>query len=49
MPEDTVAVVVTAAFFVVMAAWIPLVKYYGRAIKSSPNASDKATKAESLK
>ena len=36
MPEDTVAVVVTVTFFVVMAAWIPLVKYYGSAMKKEP-------------
>jgi len=36
MSEDTVAVVVTVTFFVVMAAWIPLVKYYGSAMKKEP-------------
>jgi hypothetical protein len=36
MPEDTAAVVVTIAFFVVMAAWIPLVKCCERAMRKLP-------------
>ena len=36
MPEDTAAVVVTIAFFVVMAAWIPLVKCWERAMRKQP-------------
>jgi hypothetical protein len=48
MPEDTVAVVVTAAFFVVMAAWIPLVKYYGMAIKKQPKRERQSHKGRVL-
>jgi hypothetical protein len=36
MSEDTAAVVVTIAFFVVMAAWIPLVKCCERAMRKLP-------------
>ncbi len=36
MSEDTAAVVVTIAFFVVMAAWIPLVKCCERAMRKQP-------------
>jgi hypothetical protein len=36
MSEDTVAVVVTTAFFVAMAAWIPLVKCCERAMRKEP-------------
>jgi hypothetical protein len=36
MSEDTTAVVVTIAFFVVMAAWIPLVKCCERAMRKQP-------------
>jgi hypothetical protein len=36
MPEDTAAVVVIIAFFVVMAAWIPLVKGCERAMRKLP-------------
>jgi hypothetical protein len=35
MSEDT-AVVVTIAFFAVMAAWIPLVEWCGRAMRKQP-------------
>ncbi|WP_158941823.1 hypothetical protein [Granulicella sp. S190] len=36
MSEDTVAVIVTIAFFVVMAAWIPLVECCGRTMRREP-------------
>jgi hypothetical protein len=36
MSEDTTAVVVTITFFAVMAAWIPLVEYCGRAMRKQP-------------
>jgi hypothetical protein len=36
MSEDTAAVVVTIAFFAVMAAWIPLVECCGRAMRKQP-------------
>jgi hypothetical protein len=36
MPEDTAAVVVTVAFFVVMAAWIPLVMCCEKTMRKLP-------------
>ena len=36
MSEDTTAVAVTIAFFVVMAAWIPLVKCCERTVQKQP-------------
>jgi hypothetical protein len=48
MPEDTVAAVVTIAFFVVMAAWIPLVKYYGGAMKKEPKRERQSGKSRVL-
>ncbi|WP_353073519.1 hypothetical protein [Tunturiibacter gelidiferens] len=36
MSEDTAAVVVTIAFFAVMAAWIPLVECCRRAMRKQP-------------
>jgi hypothetical protein len=36
MSENTVAVVVTIAFFAVMAAWIPLVECCGRTMRKQP-------------
>jgi hypothetical protein len=36
MSEDTAAVVVTITFFVLMAAWIPLVKCCERAMRKQP-------------
>ncbi len=45
MSEDTVAVVVTIAFFAVMAAWIPLVEYCGRAMRRQPNSERQSKNA----
>ena len=42
MSEDTAAVVVTIAFFAVMAAWIPLVEYCGRTMRKQPKPERKS-------
>jgi hypothetical protein len=44
MSEDTVAVVVTIAFFAVMAAWIPLVECCGRSMRKQPERERQSKK-----
>jgi hypothetical protein len=45
MSEDTAAVVVTIAFFAVMAAWIPLVECCGRTMRKQPKSERQSKNA----
>jgi hypothetical protein len=45
MSEDTAAVVVTIAFFAVMAAWIPLVECCRRTMRKQPKSERQSKNA----